>query len=162
MSSTTPAPAASPPTGPYLAAAVLCEKVLHEQDGVISLIRVVDRVIQTAVGPEAPDDMPPMPVNLQAVIVVKSGDARGRYPIRLSVESPSGLDTGQEAVLHVLLEGEDRGVNVVANFGFIATQEGLYWIDVRFGEQDLLLTRIPLRVVYQAQRMSTGTDSQAE
>jgi hypothetical protein len=29
--------------GPYLAIAVICEKALHEQDGVISLIRIIDR-----------------------------------------------------------------------------------------------------------------------
>src|SRR5215203_5961123 len=44
---TTPSPS---PTGPYLQMAVICEKVLREEGGPLSLIRVVDRVTQTAEG----------------------------------------------------------------------------------------------------------------
>jgi hypothetical protein len=49
----------------------------------------------------------------------------------------------------VLLEGEDRGVNVVFQTMFEPDGQGLYWFDVLFnGER---VTRIPLRVVYQSQ-----------
>ena len=41
-------------SGPYLAAAVLCEKVLQEKDGVLSAIRLVDRFIITASGTQPP------------------------------------------------------------------------------------------------------------
>ena len=54
--------------GPYLSVAVLCEKVLREADGVSSIIRIVDRITVSAKGKEAPPDMPPVPVNLTAVI----------------------------------------------------------------------------------------------
>jgi hypothetical protein len=136
--------------------------VLQEQDGVASFIRVVDRIIQSAVGPEAPDEMPAVPVNLTAVISLKSGDARGRYAIRLTLEGPSGERMPHEVSLPILLEGEDRGVSLVVNVGFQAEQEGLYWFDVTFedpiaGEAaGVLLTRVPLRVVYQPQRVGTG------
>jgi hypothetical protein len=68
-------PPSAPPGGPYLQTAVLCEKVLQEQDGVLSLVRIVDRIISTALGPDPPEDMPPVAVNLTAVIVLKSGQA---------------------------------------------------------------------------------------
>ncbi len=49
--------------GPYLTVAALCDKALQEKDGVISLIRVVDKLTSSAVGPDAPEQMPPFPVN---------------------------------------------------------------------------------------------------
>lgn len=138
--------------GPFLAAAVLCEKVLEEKDGVLSAIRMVDRIVQTAVGPAGPEEMPPVPVNLTALIAFKSGGARGRHSLRLRPEAPSGLRL-PEVSLPVLFEGEDRGHNVLLNLALQADQEGLYWFDVLLDEQ--MVTRIPLRVVYQ--RLSLGT-----
>jgi hypothetical protein len=138
--------------------AVLCEKVLQEADGVISLIRIVDRLIQSTVGPGVPEEMPPFPVNLTAVIVLKSGSARGRHSIRLTIEAPSGEQMPQEAIMPLLLEGEERGINVVLNLGFMAEHEGLYWFNVHFGTQDVLLTRIPLRVIYQPQRLGASAE----
>lgn len=157
MAAREPTPALAPPRGPFLAAAVLCERVLTEQDGVLSLIRIVDRITQTAVGPETPDEMPAFPVNLTAVIVLKSGSARGRHSVRITLEAPSGQEIGQEVILPVLLEGEDRGVNLVVNLGFQAEHEGIYWVNVHFGSQKHLLTRVPLRVVYQPQRLGAAS-----
>lgn len=67
------------PGGPYLAMALLCEKVLREADGVLSLIRIVDRITVSFSGPDAPVQMPPAPVNLTLVVGFKSGFARGPY-----------------------------------------------------------------------------------
>lgn len=41
-------------TGPYLQAALLCERVMEEKDGVLSVIRIIDRLIHTALGPAGP------------------------------------------------------------------------------------------------------------
>jgi hypothetical protein len=153
------APPEAPPGGPYLSAALLCEKVLREGDGVLSIIRIVDRLIQSAVvGPDEPEEMPPFPVNLTVVLVLKSGSARGRHSVRVTVEAPSGELMPQEASLPVLLEGEERGVNLLLNLGFMAEHEGLYWFNVYFGTQDVLLTRIPLRVIYQPQRLGASAE----
>jgi hypothetical protein len=46
-------------TGPYLSAALLCEKVLVEQDSVKSLIRIFDRTIHASSGADAPQAMQP-------------------------------------------------------------------------------------------------------
>lgn len=51
------------------------------------------------------------------------------------------------AELPVFFEGQDRGVNVVLNINFAAEEEGIYWFDVLLHEQ--LVTRIPLRILYQ-------------
>jgi hypothetical protein len=113
-------------------------------------------VIQSAVGPGAPNEMPPVPVNLTAVIGLKAGTARGRHALKLSIEAPSGLTVGEEATLPVLFEGEDRGANLILGMGLQLSEEGLYWFNVLFGDDERLLTRIPLRIVYQPQRIGTG------
>jgi hypothetical protein len=143
--------------GPYIGVATACERVLQEQDNVLSVIRVIDRIIISAVGPEAPDEMPPSPVNFTLLLVIKSGGARGRYSVRLTIERPSGEQMPNEISLPLLLEGEDRGVNLIVPVGLQLDQEGLYWFDVtltdpRVADREELLTRVPLRIVYQPQR----------
>lgn len=141
------------PHGPYLAAAFFCEKVLQESDGVISAIRIVDRIIQAAIGSGTPETMPPTPVNLTLVVTLKSGDARGRQHVAVTVEAPSGIRTPLTAG-SVLLEGDDRGANFIVQMAWVAQQEGLYWFDV--AADGLILTRVPLRVLYQRQETGLG------
>jgi hypothetical protein len=138
--------------GPYIQAAAFCEKILQEGDGVLSLIRLIDRVILTASGPDAPAAMPPQTVQFSFAICLKSGSARGSYEISIQPESPSGIKLGK-TVLPVFLEGEDRGQNIVAPTAITVDQQGLYWFEIKMDEQ--LLTRVPLRIVYQ--RISAGT-----
>lgn len=127
--------------------AVLCEKVLQEKDGVLSIIRVIDRLVIGATGADVPAEMPHGQANMTMVIMLKSGDARGRHNLSVSPELPSGgrLPKNQ---LPVLFEGEDRGINAVINMNLAITEEGLYWFDIILDENQIL-TRVPLRVLYQ-------------
>jgi hypothetical protein len=138
-------------TGPYLSAAVLCERVLEEKDGVVTLVRLIDRLLIASQGPEAPPTLPPTAISLIAVIWLRSGEARGSHTLKVRPELPSGqsLDAPQ---VTVHLEGEERGTRSVFNLNLVAEQEGLYWFDVLF--DDNLLTRIPFRIIYQ--RMTAG------
>lgn len=138
--------------GPYLKTAVLCERVLREADGVPSLIRIVDRIIHTRSGPDAPIEMPPLSHNLIAFVSVTSGQARGSYEIRIELEEPSGLRK-PPMISTVLFEGEDKGVNLVLNMAATFEYQGLYWFNVYL--DDKLLTKMPLRVIYS--RVTHGT-----
>ena len=138
-------------TGPHLKSAVFCEKILRESDGVLSLIRVVDRVTISARGPGAPDTMPKTPYHITAVIMLTSDRARGRHEIKIEPEEPSGLKKSPFLVT-VQMEGEDRGANVVMDMHFTFELEGLYWFYVYF--DDTLLTKMPFRVMYA--RVSSG------
>jgi hypothetical protein len=130
-------------TGPHLAAALICERTLQEQDGTISMIRVVDRVTFLQ-NPQGELLQPQQPVTL--VVMLKSGEARGSYKVQVRQEKPSGEDD-QVLETAILLEGEDRGVNLIVNLGWEPDQAGLYWFDVFFeGER---VTRMPLRAVFQ-------------
>lgn len=145
-------------TGPHLILAVLCEKVLHEQDGVLSLIRIVDALTQTASGPEPPEQMPPfVATDLTMVISVKADQARGRFGIRVRPEAPSGAQLPAIVQGINLQPGAAKGVNLVMPLQIAIDQEGTYWFDVFLTgpapQPDRLLTRVPLNIIYQPQQL---------
>jgi hypothetical protein len=137
-------------SGPYLVAALICEKVLIEKDDVVSVIRMVDRITQSATGPDTPETMPPLALQMTALIAFKSGDARGPMTVAIQPEDPRGVQLGLfRQTSH--FEGEDRGVNLIINLNFVAEIPGLYWWDVLLdGER---ITRMPLRVQYAPTQM---------
>lgn len=137
---------AIPESGPYLIAAVLCEKVLQEKDETVSIIRMIDRITLTVPASTSPDTLPPLPLNLTLFLSFKSGSARGRNTIKLRIESPSGIKL-PEQLLPILFEGEDRGANLILALNLVIDQEGVYWFDILLEEE--LITRIPLRMIYQ-------------
>jgi len=140
--------------GPYLAAALLCEKVLVEKDEVLSAIRIVDRIVHTARGASAPELMPPLNVDLRLLLVFKSGPAHGSRNVSVRLAQPSGR-VQQPVLLPIFLEGGDgdRGANLLIEVRFQALEDGLYWFDILLNEE--LITRVPLRIVYQ--RLTVGT-----
>jgi hypothetical protein len=151
-SESTPDAAPHSPTGPYLTMAVLCQHALVEKDDVLSVIRIVDRLVTPVpVNPAVPQATAAVAINLTAVLQFKSGAARGAHMIGLRPETPVGLRMPQTE-FSVLFEGEDRGVNVVVALSLMAEHEGLYWFDVLLDRT--LVTRIPLRLVFQ--RLSSG------
>lgn len=94
--------------GPYITAALICEKVLQEKDETVSIIRLIDRVTLTVPASSSPESLPPIPLNLSAFISFKSGNARGSYTVKWRTEAPSGLKMPDQ-LLPVFFEGEDRG-----------------------------------------------------
>ena len=132
--------------GPWLALAVICERVIEDKEGKLHLIGILDRLVYTASGESAPEKMPPTAVQVTAVISLKSGFAKGRYTVGLRPVNPSGVQAPTLTV-PVLLEGDDRGANVILGVNAQLSEEGLYWFDVLLEQR--VVSRIPLRVLYQ-------------
>lgn len=128
---------------PYVQVAAICQSPLQEANGFLSIIRLMDRVPIHGIT----DEMQPQPLNqLFMVIVLKSGEMKGKFKVKISTETPSRkVLPGPE--LSVFFEGDERGVAAILPVGIIAEEEGLYWFDVKLEED--LLTRIPLRLMYQ-------------
>jgi hypothetical protein len=151
---------ALPESGPYLMAALLCERVMQEQDGTVSIMRAVDRLtvnasptpMALAAHIEPPEAMPPVQVPpLTLFVAFKSGSARGRHAVNIRLEQPdtTKLPLQQQSVL---FEGEDRGVNLIMQLNLLLNQEGLYWFHLSLDNE--FLTRVPLRLVYSRQALS--------
>jgi len=136
-----------PETGPYLKAAVFCDNVIEGKDGVLSLIRVIDRATLTSAGPQTPAQMPPVERELKLILMFISGRARGSHSVDLKVEKPGGGISDAWSGT-VFLQGEDQGANLIIQMaGFKFEMEGLYWFHVFF--DDNLITKLPFRLIYQ-------------
>lgn len=131
--------------GPYVQVAALCERVLREADGVVSLIRIVDVITHTERGPNPPTDMPPVRYPLTLILTLKSGRAKGRHEIGITPELPSGETLPTHSV-SVQMEGEGKGATIASQLDVPYTLEGLYWFKIRFDGE--LLTQVPLQVRY--------------
>lgn len=134
--------------GPYVQMATICEKVLQEADGVISAIRCVDRIMISATardGVALPEELPPGNINTTLLVMLKADDARGRHPVSIRIQQPSGVYLPTQSI-DAMFEGDERGVNLILNLE-LSAQEGLYWFEVAVNAG--LLTRVPLRLIYQ-------------
>ncbi len=147
--------------GPYLAAALFCEQVLDEKDNVKSLIRVIDRLMVQASGREVPDAMPPITRDLVAVLIFKSGDARGTVPVTIRLTRPSGI-TDPDPVWQgtILMEGGIRGSTLVLRTRTAFQEPGPYWYSVYVGDQ--LSTKMPFEVIYTITKMGGGASPERQ
>jgi hypothetical protein len=129
-------------TGPYLQMAALCQMVLQEPTGQLSLIRLTDSVGVSGQMKE----MQPHSIMLHAVVSFRAGFAKGKYIIRLVGTTPSRTEF-LAVEQGVFFEGEDRGVNAIFVIGMVLPEEGVYWFDIFLN--GTFVTRVPLRVLYQ-------------
>ena len=141
--------------GPFLNAALICERILEEKDGVKSAIRIIDRITHTKSGQNPPKEMEPFNHNLSLLVKLKSGSVRGVYPIKVTLISPSG-ENPQPLEISVNFEGEeDRGIDLIVQIQARFEVPGIYWFEVSL--KDDFLTRIPMRVIYIPQVRTGGT-----
>ena len=133
--------------GPFLTAALMCERLLTEEGGVHSLIRVVDRVTQTASGPEPPEEMTAFNHQMTLFVAFKSGSARGPMELTIRVQKPSGVSS--PAIRRTLnFEGDDdRGINAITVLNMKIDIAGTWWIHVMLDGVEV--SRVPLRVIYE-------------
>lgn len=142
-------------TGPHLLAGVFCEKVIEDKEGVLTLVRLVDRITQTATGSDPPEQMPPFLMeNLFLVVMLRADQAKGRYALRVRPQDPSGRNLPHFDAPIQLSPGP-AGQNVVTAIQLAIELEGVYWFDVLFcasKDAERLLTRVPLEIQYVPQR----------
>jgi hypothetical protein len=130
---------------PLLKAALICETVIPRSDGVLSIVNIVDRRTITMQGQDVPGEMPPHEWEFNLVLMFVSGRYVGKGRISIAVQSPDGLRKPIHSAEH-FFEGEDRGVNVIAQLKFQFKTEGLYWFEVYANDEPM--TRIPMRILY--------------
>jgi hypothetical protein len=131
--------------GPFLALAAFCEQVIEDKSGVLSLIRIVDRMHVFASGPTAPEEMPPSFLNWFLVLSFKSGEVRGSHPIKIEPELPSGLRINP-IILSAHFEGGNRGHNTISKLNMKLEMPGVYWFRIYVDDQ--FITQIPVEVIY--------------
>jgi hypothetical protein len=130
-------------TGPFLQMAVLCQAVLQEGQGQLSLIRITD-----SIGLAGPfKEMQPQTIMLYMVVTFRAGFAHGKYRVKVVCTKPVSKNEVLLDERSPYLEGEDRGVNLVFVLNLLLDEEGVFWFEVLL--EDTFVTRVPLRVTYQ-------------
>lgn len=132
------------PRGPYVQVATFCQTAMLENTGAVSVIRITDRVGVAGMTPE----MAPAMIQITLIVILKSNGFRTQSKISVRTLAPNGNQLQGPLEFPALFEGEDRGVQIIMPMGFVAHEQGLYWFEVSV-EGLGVLTRIPLRVMYQ-------------
>lgn len=151
--------------GPFLLIGALCENVIEAKDGRISLINVIEQITVGAKSEDPPEEMPPVPIQIKAVVAMKSGAARGRFTLRFQPEAPSGLKL-PSLDMPAQFGGGATGIRNFVDLQLRLEEEGTYWIEVTLvrgrgqNQAEELLTRIPLSVMYQPEKVMTPPESQ--
>jgi hypothetical protein len=136
--------------GPYLQAALLCERILRETDGSITIVRIIDRV--TFQVPDVP--LPGTALfgglgyQLWAFLSFKTGSARGKKDLRIKSFSPDGSKAMDDLVLPLEFDGEgESGAIATIQMNVLFRTAGIHWFRVFLDGR--LITHVPLRVVIQ-------------
>jgi hypothetical protein len=137
--------------GPFVSVAAFCENVVQEKDGVLTLVRVIDRYDLQASGPQAPSEMPEgMLVQPNLVVVLKSGRALGSFAVRINFHHPNGRVVEGAEQSFAPAGGEEGGVSVVSKVVLQLSSAGIYWAEVIVNSR--VVTRVPLQVRYMFRR----------
>jgi hypothetical protein len=136
------------PSAPTLRlnAALICEQVLEDKEGTVSVVRIADRLTIDVVGQLPASDEPVIRVPSTLFLVFRRETAKpSDHRVRLTVTSPSGVEsTVGESTLKIG-EGLGQGTDLVLRFEFPVSRLGLYWVNVIADDQ--LLARVPIEVV---------------
>jgi hypothetical protein len=129
-----------------------------ENTGQPSLIRIIDRVslnIPPGADPVALQQKQPLQITL--VIILKSGFFRGKATITIRPTTPSGTEM-PPAQFPILLEGDDRGNQIIMPMSLALPEEGLYWFEILVDQTTA--TKVPLRLIHRpAMLMQTAPPS---
>lgn len=143
--------------GVWVQMAAFCEKVLEDKDGVLSLIRVVDRFFV----PDLPEEVHPEgATGLQtfAVIAFKSDGPFGPARLEMHHRPPGGPQLQMKPV-DIHMRGGVEGAQLRAELILPLTREsiGTHWFDVVIDGR--ILTRLTLEVQL---RPGSGEQAAAE
>ena len=135
------------PEGFHISLAVICEQVLREDDGVLSLIRLVDQIRAA----------PGKPAGIQLALVLGlcfPQKDHGKIALNVEFVSPSG-EVIHTRKVDVVYSGKEVGAGVVKiNLVLSLQDRGLYWFNVS-GPDGEVVVRVPLRVSDQAVKATT-------
>jgi hypothetical protein len=132
---------------PYLVAAVMCEQVLTEKDGVVSLIRLVDTLNTNVMGGKDETDadtLPALAMSLTLFISFRAGPARGKREAAVFLYDPTGTRKAEAGPFPMVFTAAEEGHNVNIMLNLVLKDMGLYWLEIVMAGK--VLSRVPMTV----------------
>jgi len=133
--------------GPYLSAALICERILTESDRVISAMRIVDTI---TISTDAETSIPKggvLPLQVTLLVSFKAGHFRGKQQLNITLVGPSGKRKpffGAELDFSGAGDEPEGGNNLGIRMHVQWDGPGLYWLEISLGTREL--TRVPFRL----------------
>lgn len=131
-------------SGPFLMSALFCDHFLHDQDGIDSYIRIIDRI--TFPMPADAENVPPE-TQFTLVIAFKAGEARGNHELTILTYLPN-RQMLPERKGTIFFESEDRSETITVPVTLKARMEGIYWFEIRLNGE--LVTKLPFRINFRS------------
>jgi hypothetical protein len=136
---------------PLMQMAVFCERVIEESDNVVSLMRIVDRVVVST----DKDELPPGIIKLWIAVMFKAGDAIGKRTIKVEGKDPSG-DSIFVMQSNSTFEGAGHGTRSCVEAQIPITAPGMHWFDVYVDDQ--WMTKMPLEIAYRKRAIAQADE----
>lgn len=126
--------------GPFLTAALICDRVLQESDGTLSVIRLIDEITLA--------DGAATALDVALLVCLKGGAPGATHQVRVVARLPEG-GGAHEVGSHSLELGSLQpdgvpGANLVVQLKLALERAGVYWFDVEMDGRRLTAT--PLQV----------------
>lgn len=139
------------PVLPEVQAALVCDNVITDKEGRVSLIGIYDTITL-----EMPMKIPPAAgvAEFNVFVALKSGDVKGKRELVIRSVNPSG-ETGPDQVHQISFAGGASGINVTMRTRMLVKERGLYWFHVLIDGS--LVTRIPLRILVETPKSKAPT-----
>ena len=137
------------PIEPYLKLGTICERVLQETDGVLSLIRIVDTFTITITGKEPPERLPSGSKLLTILMSWVGG--LGSHEAAFNIISPGGETQRSPRSWSFTLNAINQGHNIIVTLPVRIAKQGVYWIEFILNDQ--VKSRIPFQVLYERQKL---------
>ena len=120
--------------GPFVRAALLCERVDTDGDGRLSAIGIVHEGTVVA-----------EPSRLVLLLMLVRGDApAGDHRVRLSIDGPAGNLVSRKEILVTIEDGgPEQASSLVLDLVFAPVVPGVYWFAAGWGDEPRPLTRVP-------------------
>jgi hypothetical protein len=129
---------------PRIFVAVLCDRVMEEKDGVLSIVRIVD--VFSADLASAPEGHA-MRFTLHGLLVLR--DVFGDHMLTMKCRNPAGKESSaQDLEIKVPRDASSDGssrVNILIQLPIVTRALGRYWLDVYFDGR--LLVVLPFKLV---------------
>ena len=127
---------------PVVGLACLCEKVLTEKDGVITLVRLVDQ-FTAVVPPNLPEGFKPH-ISMTLVLNLRAAGLTGKHDVRIVMHGPTKAADPQDFVVE-FPPGDLSAVNLLLTVGIGIEKFGNCRLDVLFDGEPL--TTVPFRLI---------------
>jgi hypothetical protein len=132
---------------PYCMAALLCEKIVQEPDGVPTIVRAIDKI--TFQVPEALlGVIPGFGWQGSLLLIFKSGTAKVKKTVIVKGINPDGTELMEDISSKITFAGDDglSGSNVYIQLTLMVRMKGLHWFHVLLDGKRVM--RVPFIVEF--------------